>query len=236
MRKEEFTKGNYVHIYNRGHRREPIVRDAKDKWHFLQMLYYFNANFTPPNPFRQLRELLNPRFNSRLEWPEKWPKREPIVTILTFCLMENHFHLLLKETQKGGIAKFMLKLGVGMANFFNTKYQEVGSLFQGAYKAKLVDEDAYLNHLSVYIQVKNPFKMYPGGIEKAKKEFDKAYDFATDYPYCSLADYAGKRNSPIIDKELLGEIFPTPEQYKEFARECILGMDLDKKLNDLTLE
>lgn len=65
MRKEEFAKGNYVHVYNRGSRAMPIVCDAKDRWRFLQGLYYFNANFTPPNPFRQLRELLNPRFNSR---------------------------------------------------------------------------------------------------------------------------------------------------------------------------
>ena len=236
MRKEEFTKGNYVHVYNRGSRRMPIVRDAKDRWHFLQMLYYFNANFTPPNPFRQLRELLSFDFNSRLDWPESWPKREPIVMILAFVLMENHFHLLLKEIQKGGIAKFMQKLGIGMANYFNTKYQETGSLFQGSYKAKLIDEDAYLNYLSAYIQVKNPFEMYPGGIEKAAKEFDKAYDFAIDYPYGSLADHAGRRNSPIIQKELLGELFPTPEQYKKFARECILGMNLDKRLGDLTFE
>ena len=81
--------------------------------------------------------------------------------------------------------------------------------------------------------------MYQGGIKKAVKEFDKAYEFAINYPYCSLADYAGKRNSPIIKKELLGELFPTPEQYKEFAHECILGidgMDIDKELGDLTFD
>jgi hypothetical protein len=46
MRKEEFTKGNYVHVYNRGSRSMPIVRDAKDRWRFLQGLYYFNSKFT----------------------------------------------------------------------------------------------------------------------------------------------------------------------------------------------
>ena len=231
MRKEEFAKGNYVHIYNRGSRAMPIVCDAKDRWRFLQALYYFNSGLS-----LNLRDLRKLNFRKVFDWPESWPKRQPIVMILAFVLMENHFHLLLKEIQKGGIAMFMQKFGTGMANYFNAKYKETGSLFQGSYKAKLIDEDAYLKYLSVYIQVKNTFEMYPGGIEKAKKEFDKAYEFAINYPYCSLADYAGKRNSPIIDKELLGELFPTPEQYKEFARECIMGMDLDKKLSDLTLE
>ena len=122
MRKEEFTKGNYVHVYNRGSRAMPIVYDAKDRWRFLQGLYYFNSKFSPENIFRQLHELLKFNFYSRLEWPEKWPKREPIVKILVFTLMENHFHLLLKEIQKGGIAMFMQKFGTGMANYFNTKY------------------------------------------------------------------------------------------------------------------
>jgi len=228
MRKENFTTGNYVHVYNRGSRKMPIVRDVNDKWRFLQALYYFNSEFS--------QHLWKVSFQKGFVWSEKWPEREPIAEILAFCLLENHFHLLLKEIKDGGIAKFMLKLGTGMANYFNNKYQEMGNLFQGSYKAKLIDEDAYLNYLSVYIQVKNTFEMYPGGIKKAAKEFDKAYEFAVNYPYCSLADYAGKRNSPIISKELLGELFPSPEQYKEFARECILGMDLDEKLGGLTIE
>lgn len=127
---------------------------------------------------------------------------------------------------------FMRKLGTGMTNYFNTKYQETGRLFQGAYKARLVDKDIYLRYLSVYVQVKNPFELYVGGLEKAAKEFDKAFEFAVNYPFCSLADYAGKRKSPIIDKDLLEELFLSPKEYKKFARECILGMNLEEKLGD----
>ena len=125
MRKEEFTIGNYVHVYNRGSRAMPIVCDAKDRWRFLQALYYFNNELS-----LNLRDLRKLNFCKVFDWPESWPKREPIVKILVFVLMENHFHLLLKEIQKGGIAIFMQKLGTGMANYFNTKYKETGSLFQ----------------------------------------------------------------------------------------------------------
>lgn len=55
--------GDYVHVYNRGNRKQEIVRDAKDQWHFLQMLYYFNTEKTPENPFRDLRDKLKFDFN-----------------------------------------------------------------------------------------------------------------------------------------------------------------------------
>ena len=238
MRKEDFTVGSFVHVCNRGNRKQPIVKDQKDKWHFLEMLYYFNNSFGINNPFRtvgRLRFNLN-RAKEPFPWPKDWLPRQPIVKILAFCLMENHFHLLLKEIQEGGISLFMKKLGNGMTGYFNKKYQEVGSLFQGSYKAKRIETDVYLEYLSVYIQVKNPFENYPGGLQEAVKHFDKAYAWATKDPYCSLADYAGLRNSPIIDKDLLGEIFPDPKEYKEFARQCLVREDLEGRLGNLTLE
>ena len=99
-----------------------------------------------------------------------------------------------------------------------------------------MSKDIYFQYLSVYIQVKNIFELYPGGIQKAMEEFDKAYEWAVKYPYCSLADYAGNRNSPIIDKDILGEMFSKPEDYKEFARQCLLGMNLENKLGNLIIE
>jgi hypothetical protein len=78
--------------------------------------------------------------------------------------------------------------------------------------------------------------MYPGGIEVALKDFDKSYDWVAKYPYCSLGDYAEKRSSPIIEKDLLGEMFPTSEKYKEFSRQCLTRMNLEVQLGELILE
>ena len=91
----------------------------------------------------------------------------------------------------------------------------------------------YFRDLSVYIQVKNPFERYPGGLRKAIREFDKAYEWAIRDPYNSLADYAGKRNSPIIDKDILGKLFESPKEYKEFARDAMLARDLESELQGL---
>mgnify|MGYP001609422178 CR=1 FL=1 len=239
MRKESFAIGDYLHVYNRGNRKQEIVRDANDRWRFLQILYYFNTRKTPENPFRDLRDSLKSDFNSQLVWPKTWDSQEPIVSIAAFVLMENHFHLLVKEVVKGGLTLFMRRLGTGMTNRFNIKYRETGRLFQGAYKAKRVDADFYLEQLSVYIQVKNPFELYPnGGFKKALEEFDAAYEWAAKYPYCSLGDYARNRMSPIVtkDKDSFGELASSHAAYKKLAREYLINPDFDEKLNTLLFD
>lgn len=203
------------------------------------MLRYFNDEYSPPNIFRQLDEMWKSDFygSKPLIWPSHWPEHKPLVHISAFTLMNNHYHLLLQQLQDEGITKFMRKFNTGMANSFNIKYDQVGSLFQGRYKAKAVEEDIYLMYLSVYIQVKNTFERYTnGGLAGALKEFDKAYNWAIRDPFTSLGDYAGERNSPIVEKDVLGEMFSSLEKYREFAKQCILGMNLDEKLGKLKLD
>ena len=245
MRKEPFAIGDYVHVYNRGNRKQEIVRDANDRWRFLQALYYFNTEITPANPFQSLRDTLKYDFNARLTWPDTWVPQKPIVAVLAFALMENHFHLLLKEIKNGGVTQFMRRIGVGITNRFNTKYKETGRLFQGAYKARRIDKDAYLEYASVYVQVKNPFELYAQQLKKdrlksdfnvSKNDFEKAFKWAAQYPYCSLGDYMGNRKSPIITKDLLGELYPTSKTYKKLAYECFAQIDSDTQLESLDLE
>ena len=233
MRKEPFGIGDYVHVYNRGNKKQAIVKDEHDKQHFLQILFYFNTETTPPNQFQDLRS--NLRFNlNEFIWLDSWAPRKPIVKILAFMLMKNHFHLLLEEVADGGIAKFMQRLGTGMTMYYNTRHQETGTLFQGSYKAKVVDRDLYLKYLNVYIQVKNGFELYNGGFEVAMKEFDKAYKWVTEFPYGSLSYYYGKVTTPIVDKDLFLEIFASSEDYKNFAKECMI--ELESRLGELTFE
>ena len=128
----------------------------------------------------------------------------------------------------------MRKLGTGMTNYFNIKYQESGRLFQGAYKARTVNNDEYLKYLSVYIQVKNLFEIYPKGFKKALQEFDKAFDWAVQYPFSSLSVYnlnKANNTSSIITKDILSEIFPNTHGYKEFSKDCIV--DIENRLKDL---
>ena len=240
MRIEPFTIESYVHVYNRGNRKAEIVRSDKDKWRFMQALRFFNDSHSSVNLLRQI-SLLKSDFNKPVEsvfemgWPPNWPEKDPLVKILCYCLAPNHFHLLLKEIREGGISKFMQKLGVGYTNYFSLKYQEVGGLFQGSYKGRTIKEQLYLEYLSVYIQVINVLELFPGGLKKALENIDEALKFAENYPFSSYQDFVGLRKSLIIDKDILGEIFPTPEDYKKFTRDIIKGRKYEL-LEDLKLE
>jgi len=219
MRVEPYTVGSIIHVVKRGARGLPITRDDSDKWRFARLLYFANDEYR--NDFWE-RETLHMKPFDR---PNGWPARKPLVSVLAWTLMPNHFHLLLKENHKGGVSTFMQKLCGSMSMHFNTKYKEKGSMFQGAYKSRTVDSDAHLCYLAPYIMAKNVCELYPAGIEGAAHDFDRAWDWAVkEYPFSSLPDYVSNRNSPIIsNKELLAEVLISPEAFKTFSRDVILG-------------
>lgn len=219
MRKEEFTVGSYVHVVKRGTRGLPIVRDDIDRFRFLLMLMHFNDEFAPLNWYRDLQEA---GLQNSLSRPEHWPVQKRLVNIIAFCLVENHFHLILEELSEGNIARFMQRLGIGMAKKYNERYKESGSLFQGAYRAKTISDDRYFRYVSAYVQLKNAFDTYPGGQNGARNNFDRAFEWACAYPYSSIGDYAGNFDRQIAEKTFLSSLF-TPVEYKEFSKDVILG-------------
>lgn len=231
MIRDNFAVGNYVHVYNRGAKKLPIVKDDDDKWRFLKTIFYFNSVSTPQFWDRELLV----RKISHFMWPTDWGRREPVVKILAYCLMPNHYHLLLKEIKEGGITTFMRKFSNSYTGYFNNKYNESGHLFQGAYKAKRINTDNQLCHLSAYIQVKNPFELIPGGLEKATGDFERCYKLATAYKFCSLGDMMEERKSPIIERELLGELY-SPAEYKKFVKQCAMDFGWDRVIVDIAID
>src|SRR3989344_2655516 len=197
MRVEPHGIDSILHVTKRGARGLDIVRDEHDRHRFGKLLFYLNDTFSDTNWIDALK------YRRPLERPEHWPEREPLVRILAWTLLSNHFHLLLEEIREGGTAKFMQRLCGSMSAASNSKYSETGSIFQGSYRCKTVDDDSYLRYLTFYIQVKNVFDMYPGGLAKAISNFEKAWEWALQYPYSSLRTYALDIESPIIEKELL---------------------------------
>lgn len=217
MRVEPHMVGSYVHVVKRGARGLPITGDLPDKRRFLRLLFYMNDRFLDDNWNRVPGQ---DKFSRSAEWPE----REPLVAVLAHTLMPNHMHLILRETQESGIAAFMQKIGQSMTNHYNEKYHETGSIFQGSYRGRTIADDTYLRYVSAYVMVKNVFELYPkGGLRGGTEHFDDAWQWAITYPFSSLGDFVGKRLSPILDNDILGEIFPTNREFKDFARDVILG-------------
>lgn len=236
MRVEPITVDCFAHCLKRGGRGAPIVKNEKDRWRFLRSLYYLNDVFFDPEWERNPNSLTigGYLFNR----PAEWPVREPLVKVVCYILMPNHLHLLLKEIRERGISTFMKKLGQSMTNHFNLKYKTRGSIFQGAYKSRTIRTDEYLRYVTAYIMAKNTFELFPDGFETAIRNFERAWQFATAYPFGSLGDYIAKRDFPILDKDLVGEIFKDPRELKSFAREVIEGgrWKEDTTLNALLIE
>lgn len=236
MRKIKFTPGKIYHIYNRGVDKRNIFIEDADKWRCLQGLCLFNDEKNSSNILWQI-ERDRGEINLKIlkDYIVK-DGRKPLVRILAYSLASNHYHLLAEELREGGITKFMHKWGVGYACYFNSKYKRSGSLFEGRFKAVLVDNELYLQYLLVYINVINPGQFVePKLKENGIRDIESVIKSADEYFFGTHQEYSGKRGSIIIDRGVLGEIFPNPEKYLDFVRQ-VLADKKYQEIGHLTLE
>lgn len=205
MRKHNFVNNEYFHIYNRGVDKRNIFLDYNDYKRFLKSLQFFNSmgstwlSFIGDTP-QQLRE------------------EDKLVDILCYCLMPNHYHILLKQKNNNGITMFMRKLNTGYTMYFNTKYERTGRLFENKFKAVHVENDDYFKHLSRYIHL-NPLDLKnPNWREGKITQIKTSLRYLENYPWSSFSSYvsSNSHHDQIIAKNLLTEIFDR-ESYKDFV-------------------
>ena len=175
------TIGEYYHIYNRGAHKAPIFCDEFDYQRMLSLLYIKNS-------------IVNIKFsNINSEKIYSYNRDDTEVDIIAYCLMPNHFHLVLKEITEGGISRFVHKLCTSYSMYFNNKYDHSGTVFQGQYKYKHVGDEIYLQYLIDYVHL-NPFGIEePDLMKTAKREhIDEAIEYSKNYEYSSFKDYLGE--------------------------------------------
>lgn len=132
------TPDAYYHVYARGASKQPVFREPADQQYFTSLIERYLSE----------REAFDksgvpyPNFHDQLE-------------LLTFCLMGNHFHMLVHQLEQGSLSLFMKSLMTSYCRYFNFKYKRSGSLFENRYKASRIDSDGYLQHVSRYIHL-NP--------------------------------------------------------------------------------
>lgn len=215
LRRDPFITSEYYHLYNRGIDKRIIFKSKKDYERFMMLLFVSNSN---AQSFR-LDNLINQQhktFNEILILD----KGEPLVSIGAWCLMTNHFHLLIRQEVDGGITKFMRKLGVGYSMFFNIKYQRKGALFGGLFKSKLIGiDDNYMKQLFKYVHL-NPLDIEFSGweniINKLSIDMKK---FIESYRYSSYLDYVGadRVEKNIINPENFPDYFQDSNSFREFV-------------------
>lgn len=207
--------GGFYHIYNRGTEKRKVFLDKKDYHRFLALLYLANTS----KSIHITKDFKN--FDLKLILAT--PQEDPLTSIVAYCLMPNHFHLLLKEKTENGISKFIQKLSTAYTMYFNKRYERTGALFQGKFKAQSAQDDQYLKYLISYIHL-NPIKiMEPRWKELGIQNFSRAEHFLFEYEYSSYRDFANKTRilGLIINKEELPDYFETKQDFIKIHREWL---------------
>jgi putative transposase len=204
IRKVSFAFGEFYHIYNRGNDKKVIFHNSDDYYRFIKLLYVSNTK--DRFVFRDINKNI---FDL--------DQKEKLVYIGAYCLMSNHFHLILTQTEKGSISKFMQKLTTAYSMYYNKKYGRTGSLFEGKFKSQHIGNDRYLKYLFSYIHL-NPVKI----IQKDWKENgindkQKSVSFLKNYKYSSYLNYFGieRQENKILNTEAFPNYFSTKEKFQK---------------------
>lgn len=195
-----YVSGGLYHIYNRGVEKRSVFESHQD---YMRFINYFEA-------FLGNRVVL-----SSSGIPYK--KLSSEIELVSYCLMPNHIHLQIRQKTERGIVTFMQSLMTGYTMYFNLKYNRVGSLFQGTYKAVLAEDDSQVMETSRYIH-RNPDQ--------------KNLENCLLYPYSSLNNYATGISPSWLTSESLTSYFASPQDYLDF---CSRNSNLEVKPRDLRL-
>ena len=214
LRKDPFVTGEYYHLFNRGIDKRVIFKLTKDYERFLMLLYV--ANNEDALKLDNLINILHKKYEEIMVIE----KGKPLVSIGAWCLMSNHFHILVRQEVDGGITKFMRKLGVAYSMFFNKKYQRQGALFGGLFKSKCIKtDDNYMRQLFAYIHLNALDMKFSGWEKKLNKSSTEMKKFLESYRYSSYQDYIGidRVEKNILNKENFPDYFGKENSFKDFV-------------------
>jgi len=194
---KEFAPKNIYHVYNRGNNKEKIFFEEQDYKAFLSRLGLC-LGFTEEELNKE-KIIAMPYSRIRITKTDKKDFK-----LYAFCLMPNHFHLLIEQIGDVSISKLILKLCTSYARYINLKHKRIGHIFQDKFKAVLVENNPQLMWTSAYIHM-NPVK-------------DKLVKTPKEYKWSSYNDFISNRNLPIVNKKFLISIFG---DQKSFIKETL---------------
>ncbi|MCL4390514.1 MAG: transposase [Patescibacteria group bacterium] len=207
---KHYYENGFYHIYNRGVEKRDIFLDRDDYLTFLHLLKMAlspapKQGATLKVASGRLIPIVKKNFYLKMD-------------LLAFCLMPNHFHFLIRQTTPTVMTEFMRSICTCYAMYFNKKYERVGSLFQGIFKAVDIDDENYLLWVSRYIH-RNP-------------------DNFQNYLYSSYGDYLGERHTAWLNTKPILDCFSSAEMRKIPNYQKFVGDEIKEPidLNFLVLE
>jgi len=220
MREIPFVADEYYHIYAHSVGDLELFKNARDFERFIVTLFLANGK----------KDI--PRLDRSSDLNRVWVIRDgkinlgdPLVDIVGFCVMPNHFHFLLGERKDGNISIFMHRVLVSYAKYFNLKYERRGHVFESKFNAKHIVDDNYLLRVSSYIHL-NPKDL------RAYKRKEQ------DYPWSTFQDYVKEnRWGKLLCTNPINDHFSNPREHYNFvsgARSDIIDSEFDFKRTRLT--
>lgn len=202
-----FSPEEYYHCYCRGTEKRKIFLDKKDYERFIALLFVCNSTE---------KIHLSDHKGKALEELFKIDRKETLVDIGAYCLMPNHFHLLIREKTENGISLFMQKIMTAYTMYFNKKYGRTGALFESRFRAEHANNNNYLKYLFSYIHL-NPVKIINSNWkEEGIKNKKEAINFLHNYRYSSYIDYMNypRLQNRILNKEAFPKYFSTKNSFE----------------------
>jgi REP element-mobilizing transposase RayT len=196
-RKTPFVNNEIYHIYNRGIDKRIIFKDTSDYHRFLESIIELNTERTFGGLY--LKSFLDKNNLSNTK------NQNNLVEIVAYCLNPNHFHFIIKQIADNGISQFMQRIGTGYTLYFNNKEKRSGSLFQGKFKSKHVDNNEQLLYLNAYVNLNDSIH----GI-----------DNTGDVVFSSFKEYTENMGG-ICEKSIILDQYKSKDDYKKVLKDSL---------------
>ncbi len=223
--RREYQTGYYYHIFNCGLNRQAIFTTLEDYQRLVDVVRYYKNDQRV-----SYAQVLNLNRNNSASLPQAALPQRPRVSLLAYCLMPNHFHFILRPLRQDGITKFLSDLTNSYTRYYNIKYQRLGSLFQGTFKAVHVEGDPSLFNLIRYIHLnpaRSPQINYQGRVR-----------LPGQYPFSSYNEWLNPAGATVSDgpevTKLLN-LWGGADAYREFT-ESPPQRNLMDGIEDIALE
>lgn len=205
MRLINIAPGEYYHICNRGVNKQVIFHDKKDYFRFLFLVLYFQSTLKVRHINRMVKNFIQTLGQHSVLTIEEEVAKKRIVELVAFCIMPNHFHLILKGVEEGSIASYMQRVLNAYSKYYNTRYQKSGHVFQGPYRIIHIEDNEQLLYLSTYVH-RNP------------REIPKWLGREDQYEWSSYQDFVieNRWRDLLLPGIVLGQ-FKSKEKYREFS-------------------
>lgn len=214
-RKDKLTSGNIFHIFDRGVNKQKIFFSEEDYRRFLQVATHY---LTSKRQFSHSKKPISDTVSEMAEIA----KIDPKVEVLGYCLMPNHFHLLVKQLVDRGITWYLQHVINSYSHYIHTKHKRTGPLFEGPFKNVLIETDEQLIHVSRYIHL-NPI------VSGLTKDLD-------DYLWTSYSSYISDEKDPMCKTKTILGYFKNKKEYRQFVLDQIdYGKELES-IKHLTLD